>query len=83
MEINERQRYCTKKAVKSKRDTDIFIFKGLRNRVVKKLRQAKSSFYFHLLDDAKGNSKTIWENINNAMRKEPRTLISSLKLRMK
>lgn len=69
-----------KKAVKSKRDTDMLIFKGLRNRVIKELRQAKSNFYIRLLDDAKGNSKAIWQNINNLMRKEPRSFDIQLKI---
>ncbi len=59
-----------KKAMKSRRDTDILIFKGLRNKVIRELRQAKSCFYLQIMDDAKGNNKLIWLNINNLTRKE-------------
>lgn len=54
-----------KKATKSKRDSDILIYKVLINKVVKEMRLAKSSFYIQALNEAKGNSKDIWKNINN------------------
>lgn len=59
-----------KKATKSKRDTDILIYKGLRNKVVNEIRLAKSRFYIQVLNEAKGNSKEIWKNINNLIGQE-------------
>ncbi|XP_034043076.1 uncharacterized protein LOC117525349 [Thalassophryne amazonica] len=60
-----------RKAIKSKVSTDLLIFKGLRNKVIYELRQAKSQFYLNILHNAKGNSKLIWQGINNLMRNEP------------
>ena len=54
-----------KKANKTKRDSDILIYKGLRNKVVNEIRLAKSSFYIQVLNENKGNSKEIWKIINN------------------
>ena len=54
-----------KKAIKTKRDTDTLDYKGLRNKVFKELRLAKSRFHLQLLSEAKGNSKEIWKSINN------------------
>ena len=34
-----------KRAIKTKRDTDLLVYKGLRNRVIKELRLAKSRFF--------------------------------------
>lgn len=48
----------------------MLIFKGLRNRVISELRQAKPSFYVHLIGNSKGNGKMSWQNINNIIRKE-------------
>lgn len=60
-----------KKAVKTKGNTDMLIFKGLRNKVIYELRQVKSKFYLNILHNAKGNSKLIWQGINNLTRNEP------------
>lgn len=35
-----------KRAIKTKRDTDILSYKGLRNKVIKELKLAKSRFFF-------------------------------------
>lgn len=59
-----------KKATKTKLDTDILIYKGLRNKVVNELRSAKSSFYIHALNEAKGNGKNIWKHISNLIGRE-------------
>lgn len=59
-----------KKATKTKLDTDILIYKGLRNKVVNELRSAKSSFYIHALNEAKGNGKNIWKHIKNLIGRE-------------
>lgn len=51
--------------VKTRYDTDLILFKGLRNQVVKELRNSKSNYYMKMLADAKGNSKLIWKQINS------------------
>ncbi|KAG7526776.1 hypothetical protein JOB18_045141 [Solea senegalensis] len=56
-----------KKAIKTKRDTDILVYKNLRNKVINELRLAKSHFFLKLLNDAKGNSSEIWKSINSLL----------------
>ncbi len=59
-----------KMATKSGRDIDRLCYKGLRNKVIRELRVAKSSYYLHQLNEAKGNSKLIWKNVNSLLQKE-------------
>ncbi len=56
-----------KMATKSGRDIDRLCYKGLRNKVIRDLRVAKSSYYLHQLNEAKGNSKLIWKNVNSLL----------------
>lgn len=44
--------------------TDILIFKGLKNKVVSELRKAKSSYFMQLFADSHGNSSLIWKHMN-------------------
>lgn len=48
----------------------MLVYKGLRNNVIQELRLAKSNFYVNILNEARGNSKLIWENINNITKKD-------------
>jgi len=52
-----------KKAISTGRDIDRLCYKGLRNKVIRELRVAKSNYYLHLMNEAKGNNKLIWKNI--------------------
>ncbi len=36
----------------------------LRNKVVKTLRKAKADFFLRIINEARGNSKTIWNKLN-------------------
>ncbi len=36
----------------------------LRNKVVKSLRKAKADFFLRIINEARGNSKTIWNKLN-------------------
>jgi len=49
--------------LKSKLVTDRLKFVGLRNKVTKEIRKAKANFYLNVIDQAKGNTELIWENI--------------------
>lgn len=65
-----KNRDALKKAIKSGRDIDRLGCKGLQNKVIQELRAAKPNYYYHLMNEAKGNSKLIWKNINSLLRKE-------------
>lgn len=69
-----------RKAIKTRRDTDMLIYKGFRNKVIEKLSLAKSGFYLNILNEAKGNSKLIWKNIDNLTRRDPKFLDFKLKV---
>lgn len=51
-----------RKTIKSRRDTDMLIYKDFRNKVTQELRLAKSRIYLHVMNEAKGNSKLNWKN---------------------
>ncbi len=51
-------------ALKSGLAHDRRIFQHLHNKVVKELRKAKAKCFIDLINDAKGNSREVWENIN-------------------
>ncbi len=53
-----------KKSISTKQQTDILIFKGLRNKVVSELRKAKSSYFMQLFAESQGNSSLIWQHMN-------------------
>lgn len=63
-----------RKAIKTRRDTDMLIYKGLRNKVILELRLAKSLFYLNILNEAKGNCTFFWKTIDNLMRRVPESL---------
>ncbi len=62
-----------RKAIKTRRETDMLFYKGLRNKVIQELRLAKSCFYVNILNEAKGNNKLIWENTDNLTRRSPKS----------
>ncbi len=65
-----RQRdHALKIAIKSGLAHDRRTFQHLRNKVVKELRKAKANFFIDLINDAKGNSREVWENINRVRKK--------------
>ncbi len=66
-----KQRYhALKIALKSGLAHDRRTFQHLRNKVVKELRKAKANFFIDLINDAKGNSREVWENINRVRKKK-------------
>ena len=48
-----------RKAVNTRRDADMLIYKDLRNKVIQELREAKSHFHLNILNEEEGNSKFI------------------------
>ena len=61
-----------REAIKTRREIDMLVYKGLRNKVIQELRSAKSRFYVNILNEARGNIKLIWENIDDLDRKSTR-----------
>ncbi|KAK0142318.1 putative RNA-directed DNA polymerase from transposon X-element [Merluccius polli] len=53
-----------KKSLKTGYSSDRQIFTSLRNKVVRNLRKAKADFFIKVIEDARGNGKLIWENLN-------------------
>ncbi len=51
-------------ALKSGLAHDRRIFQHLHNKVVKELRKAKAKIFIDLINDAKWNSREVWDNIN-------------------
>ncbi|MGL5684566.1 MAG: endonuclease/exonuclease/phosphatase family protein, partial [Vagococcus fluvialis] len=64
-QLIKKRDFALKTFFKTRHDTDLFLYKGLRNRVVKELRNSKSNYYMKMFADAKGNSKLIWKHINS------------------
>lgn len=54
-----------KKSVLSKTNTDLLIFKGLRNLVVRELRKAKTAYFMQLIAESEGNSTALWKHLNS------------------
>lgn len=49
-------------------------FQELRNKVIEQLREGKADFFIAIIDDAKGNSKFIWDNINKITKREDKSI---------
>ncbi len=62
-------RHALKIAIKSVLAHDRRTFQHLRNKVVKEFRKAKAIFFLDLTNDAKGNSREAWKNINKVHNK--------------
>lgn len=56
-----------KKSLKSGLTTDRQNFTCMRNKVIQTLRMAKANFFMTAIENAKGNSKLLWENINKLL----------------
>ena len=69
-----------KTALKSSLNTDMALFKGLRNRVTKELRNAKAEYYISAITNARGNSASIWKQINSLIKPSKKEIISELKI---
>lgn len=54
--------YAPETLIKTRSDTDLKLFKGLHNQVVKQLRMSKSNYYIHALSKAKGLAKLSGSN---------------------
>ena len=63
-----------RKAIKTRREIDMLVYKGLRNKVIQELRSAKSRFYVNILNEARGNIKLIWENIDDLTRRNHKSI---------
>ena len=58
-----------KTPLSSKLNTDNLIYKGLRNKVVQELQKSKVSHYTQIIESAKGQSTTLWKQLNNLTNK--------------
>lgn len=52
------------KALKAVQNDDRHIFTALRNKVVNSIKKVKAEFFLRVINEAKGNGKVIWENLN-------------------
>ena len=71
-----------KRALKSGHSSDRLIFTTLRNKVLRNLRKAKADFFIRIINEAQGNGKLIWGNLNKltGRNKEQRTTLPELKI---
>ncbi len=56
--------HLLKQSLKTGLTTDRQKFTSLRNKVIKRLRQAKANFFIDTIEEARGNGKKIWQTIN-------------------
>lgn len=56
--------FALKRALKSGHSNGRHIFISLRNKVVRNIRKAKAEFFIRIIEDARGNGKIIWKNLN-------------------
>ncbi len=64
LELMKKRDLALKTANRSKFSHDRQHFAMLRNKVVKILRKAKADFFLRIINEARGNSKTIWNKLN-------------------
>ncbi len=64
LELMKKRDLALKTANRSKFSHDRQHFAMLRNKVVKTLRKAKADFFLRIINEARGNSKTIWNKLN-------------------
>ena len=62
-----------KKYYKSGLSTDRMIYNQFRNKVTQQLRHAKATFYLNLINQARGNSKQLWQIIDKLTGKKQST----------
>ena len=63
--------YALKKSLLTKTNTDLLIFKGLRNAVVRELCKAKTTYYMQLIQESEGNSASLWKHLNSLTKIKP------------
>uniref|UniRef100_A0AAR2J957 Reverse transcriptase domain-containing protein n=1 Tax=Pygocentrus nattereri TaxID=42514 RepID=A0AAR2J957_PYGNA len=56
--------FALKRTLKTGLNNDRLIFTSLRNKVVRNIRKAKAEFFIKIIDNARGNGKMIWQNLN-------------------
>ena len=61
-----------KKSIKSGLNIDRLNFTRARNKVTAELRKAKADFFIQIIDNAKGDGRKIWQNINKLTGKYPK-----------
>lgn len=64
-QLMKKRDYALKKSLLSKTNTDLLIFKGLRNTVVRELRKAKTAYLMQLIEESEGNSALLWKHLNS------------------
>jgi len=55
---------------------------NLPNKVVNELRKAKAKFFMDIIKDGKGNSKLIWSDINELIKKDKQNQRNGYKLKI-
>ena len=63
-EVREDRDSSLKTALQSGLRSDWYSYTSLQNRVVRNIRKVKADLYIQVIDDAKGNGKLIWKNLN-------------------
>ncbi len=69
-----------KNFVKSGLTTDRLKFTAARNKVIQMMRKAKANFFITVMENARGDGKKLWQNINKLTRKEYRHNNNDLEL---
>lgn len=80
--LMKRRDLALKTFIKTRRDTDLKLFKGLRNQVVKEFRMSKSNYYIQALTEAKGNGKLMWKQLNSLLNPKGNTTQTKYELKM-
>ena len=58
-----------KKFIKNKRQSDLLLFKSLRNKTTAAFRKTKANYFLTIIKNSNGNSKLLWEQIDKLMGK--------------
>ncbi len=71
-----------KVALKSGHSSDRLTFTTLRNKVLRNLRKSKAELFIRIINEAQGNGKLIWRNLNKltGRYKEQRITLPELKV---
>ncbi len=64
LELMKKRDLALKNCKQIKFNHDRQHFAMLRNKVVKTLRKAKADFFLRIINEARGNSKTIWNKLS-------------------
>lgn len=71
-----------KRSLKTKTTSDRQSFTSLRNKVIRKTREAKAEFYIETIKQAKGNGKIIWNNLNKLLGRNNSNYLDDLQLKV-